>query len=143
MKSRFTLQEADLEKAQKMQAKKDDDPAGDLGKEIGVARDQLAHHGGRGAERDEHHGETQDEHDSSQQHPALSLVIDRLVVGELFECDASDEAEIGRHQREHAGAEEAQEACKQRSGIGDVETRHSIKYRRSRPCRDGVAFNVP
>ena len=107
-----------------MQAENDDDAACDLGQQIRMARDRLPYERCGRAEGSEHDREAQDEHQRRQQHPALDAGLGSLALGQLLEGDAADEAEIGRHKRQHAGAEEAQDAGEERARIGNLEPRH-------------------
>ena len=93
-----------------------------------IGDEQLADYRGRGAERDEHGGEA--EHEGDRGHHDRRIDVGRRLVlaGELLEGGAAEEAEIRRDERQHAGAQEAQEPRDQRSEISDVQ--FSVSNRR-------------
>ena len=87
----------------------DDD--GDTGDDAQLARPHLNHRADRaraGAERDEHRGKSGDE----QQRRKHGLALDPrlgLGIGEALQRGAGEIDEIGRHQRQHAGRQKAQQ----------------------------------
>ena len=98
----------------------DDQDARDLGEERQVLGHELAQDGRRGAEHDEHRGEAEHEGDRRQHHRRIDVARRLVFAGELIERGTAEKAKIGRHERQHARAEEAQEAGDQRAEIGDI-----------------------
>ena len=97
---------------------------------------ELAGSGGRGAENDEHRSEAEHKGDRRQHHRGVDVGRRLILAGELIEGGAAKEAEIRRHERQHARAEEAQEPRDQRAEIGDVHG--SCDCRRSKSARAGT-----
>jgi hypothetical protein len=81
-----------------------------------VGLDPLTEHRRAGAEADEHGGKPENEEYRSQHHPAPERLVDLLPAGQLVEGGAAQIGEVRRHQRQHAGREEARQA-----GNGDPE----------------------
>ena len=97
-----------MDHAQEVQAGNDDDHAGDLAEQRQIGGEQLAGGGGRGAENDEHRGEAEHEGDRREHHGGVDVARRLVLAGELVEGGSAEEAEIRRHKRQHARAEEAQ-----------------------------------
>ena len=75
--------------------------------------DEAADKGGAGAERHEHGGEAEHEHQRRGHHRALRGLC-TLVIGDVLDGRAGQVDQIGRHQRQHAGRQEADQAGKKR-----------------------------
>ena len=89
-----------------MQAHDDDGDAGDDRELVGIEPQQPANRAGAGAERDEHGREPGDEQRGGEQHVALDQRR-RLGAGQPLHGGAREIDQIGRHQRQHAGRQEA------------------------------------
>ena len=103
-------QEADPRQPQEMQAHDDDDDAGEDRKLRRPGADQAADEGRAGTERDEHGGEAEHEHQRRAHHRALRGGR-AFFVGDVLDGGAGQIDQIGRHQRQHAGRQEADKAC--------------------------------
>ena len=110
-----------MDDAEEVQAGDDDDHAGDLAEQRQIGGEQLAGDARGGAENDEHRGEAEHEGDRGQHDRRVDVARRLVLAGELVESRAAEEAEIRRHERQHAGREEAQQPGDQRADIGDVQ----------------------
>src|SRR5262249_2638138 len=106
----LAIEESEAENAQEMQAHQDDEDAGELGEKRQMRTDELPSSRGGGAEEHEDGGKTEHEGKGSR-HRAVAR--NRGIISQIVERGASDEAQIRRHQRQDARAEEAQEAAKE------------------------------
>ena len=114
------VERVDLQQPHRVQAEEDHGDAGDLGQDPELLVDQRADAAGRGAERDEHAGEAEDEGDRGEEDaPRRALRQRRAGVG-VVERDAGDERQVARYQRQHAGRHERQDPGHQGREIGDV-----------------------
>ena len=105
----------------KVQTHHDDRDAGD-DRELPRPRlDERADGARARAEGDEHGREAGDEQQRREHRLALDLPLG-LGIGETLERSAGEIDEIGRHQRQHAGRQEAQQPGEERGGEGDVGT---------------------
>ena len=101
-----------------MQAHGDDGEARQRRQHIEMCADDLPEQRGGGAQRDKDGGKTGDEQDGGQSHIAPRGL--HALVGELLQRGARDEGEIGRDQRQHAGAQEREHPGKGGGGKGDI-----------------------
>ncbi len=108
--ARLAVQKRNVDDAEEMQSGNDDDHAGDLGEDRQVLDHELAQHRGRGAQDDEHRSETEHEGDRGQHHGLIDMGRRLVLARQLVEGRAAEKAEIGRHERQHAGAQKAEEA---------------------------------
>ena len=118
--ARFAVQDRNVDDAQEMQADNDDEHAGDLGEQAEIFRQELAGKCRARAEHDEHGGEAEHEGDRGKHDGAVDVARGLVLAGELVEGGAAEEAEIRRHERKHARAEEAQDPCDHRAEIANV-----------------------
>ena len=127
MVARFPVQEADLEQPDEMQAHQHDGKAGDGGchihlitedrdREADELPERLAKHRGAGPQRDENRRKSQHETQRRKKGAALLGNGCAIAVGQLIERGAGDEAQIGRHQRQHAGAQKT-DGARQQCGL--------------------------
>ena len=102
-----------------MQAHDDDDDAGQDRKFCRPGADQAADQGGTGAERHEDGGKTQHEHQRRRHHRPLGG-LRGVVVGDMLDGRAGEIDQIGRHQGQHAGGQEADETGNQGRRDGNI-----------------------
>ena len=103
------MQQRDRREAEEMQAHDDDGDAGDDRELVRIGAHQRADHAGAGAERDEHGRKAATNSSAASTVSRLHLRL-RLGVGEPLQRGAGEIDEIGRHQRQHAGRQEADQA---------------------------------
>ena len=92
-----------------MQAEQNDDDAGSRTERTAVRLYQLPEGRGPGAKTDEHRREAGDEEKRRCYDAPPHLGVDTIAVGKLLEGRAADIAQIRRHERKHAGRQEADE----------------------------------
>src|SRR5205823_9078418 len=107
-------EEADAEHAGDVEAKEDDEHATQAPDPVAIREQQLAGRAERGAQRDEHQREADDEGDRVQQHAPPGVRAE--VGGEVADGHAGDERDVGRKQRQHAGRQEREESRGERDG---------------------------
>ncbi len=90
------------------------------------------------AEGDEHGREAGDEQQRREHRLALDLPLG-LGIGEALERSAGEIDEIGRHQRQHAGRQEAQQPGEERGSKGDVGTHGRFDAPSDEPAQPGRA----
>ena len=96
-----------------MKAHEDDHHPGNLGEDQHVLAQQLTHRRRRRAERHEDGRESEDEQDGGHRDFRRPDPLLAVRLGEFVERVAGDVAKIGRHQRQDAGRQEAQDACQE------------------------------
>ena len=132
MVTRFPVQEADPEQPDEMKTHQHDGNAGEGGGHIHLVTEdrngeadelpeRLAKHRGAGPQRDENRRKSQHETQRRKQGAALLGNRCALAIGQLIERGAGDEAQVGRHQRQHAGAQKTDGAGKQCRLQGNME----------------------
>src|SRR5438874_2730455 len=102
------------EHAGDVEAKEDDEHATQAPDPVAIREQQLAGRAERGAQRDEHQREADDEGDRVQQHAPPGVRAE--VGGEVADGHAGDERDVGRKQRQHAGRQEREESRGERDG---------------------------
>ncbi len=108
-----------MEGAEKMQPHRDNgDPRHDR-ERIGMRAQKIADRRGAGAERDEDGGETEHEEQRRRELAARDQGS-RLARDQMLEGGAGEEAQIGRHQRQHAGREETDKPRDKGGRNGDI-----------------------
>src|SRR5882762_1203356 len=107
-------EEADPQHTGDVEAKEDDEHAAQAPDPVAIREQQLAGRAERGAERDEHQREPEDEGDRVQQHAPPRVRAE--VGGEIADGHAGDERDVGRKQRQHAGRQEREESRAERDG---------------------------
>jgi len=122
-----------------VQAEQDDHNPGDDGELVLVRGDPLPEHRRAGAEAHEHGGEAHDEEHRGQHDAAPQVRVDAVLVSHLLDGGAAEIAEVGRHQRQHAGRQEAYEA-RQRDAEVDVDLREHriLGWVPASPCDIGL-----
>ena len=103
--AQFAVEEGHVEQSKEVQPHDDDDDACDLAEEIEMGPEQLARRRGTGAEQHEDGRETEHEQKGGGHRPRLRSLFPQ---GEIIERRASNEAQIRRHQGQHARAQETQ-----------------------------------
>src|SRR6267378_3994540 len=107
-------EEADPQHTGDVEAEEDDEHAAQAPDPVAIREEQLAGRAERGAERDEHQREPEDEGDRVQQHAPPRVRAE--VGGEVADGHAGDERDVGRKQRQHAGRQEREESRAERDG---------------------------
>ena len=105
--------------AEEVQPHTDDGDARHDRERIGMRAQKIADCRGAGAERDEDGGEAEDEKERGRQFAARDQ-WPGLARDQMLECGAGEEAEIRRHQRQHAGRNEADEPRDKGGWNGDI-----------------------
>ena len=116
---RLPVQEADRGKPEEVQPHDDDGDAGDDRELIRIKAQQRADHACARAECDEDGREPGHEQGRSEHRVPLHLRR-RLLVRKTLERGAGQIDQIGRHQRQHAGRQEAHQAGQERGEDRDV-----------------------
>ena len=103
----LAIEDGEAEHPEEVQAHGDDGQSRRPREHLDILPDDLAERRGCGAQRDEDGGKARDEEEACQRHVAAGAAF--VVVGDLLDGRAGDEGQVGRHQRQHAGAQEGQE----------------------------------
>ncbi len=122
-------QEADPRQSEEMQAHHDDDHTGEDRELCRPGANEAADERRTGAKRHEHGGKAEHEHQRRDHHRALGS-LHALVIGDMLDGRAGEVHQIGRHQRQHAGRQEADQASQDR-----CRDRYIVHYVTSGNCR--------
>ena len=116
---RLAIEEADPEQAHEVQAHDDDRDAGKRREQADMLAHDVAERRGGRAEEHEHAREAGDEQERGQDRPAAhGPVVARL---HLVEGHPGEIGKVGRHERQHARAQETDEPAEQRRREGNLE----------------------
>src|SRR5438067_2177612 len=110
-------EETDAQPAGDVEAKEDDEHAAQAPDPVAIREQQLAGRAERGAQRNEHQREADDEGDRVQQHAPPRVRAE--IGGEVADGHAGDERDVGRKQRQHAGRQEREESRAERDGYAE------------------------
>jgi hypothetical protein len=122
-KAGLAVEEPDPQDPEEVQPHDDDRDPGDGAQDVQVLPDRLAEGRGRGAEQHEDRGKARDEEECGQDRPPAHGAVAGI---QAVEGGAGQERQVGRHQRQDAGAQEADETAGHRGWEGDAE--HGLFY---------------
>ncbi len=115
--ARLAIEKRDAIDADEMQAEQDDDEARDYLQLALVALDQLAEERGPGPETDEHGREAKHEQHRGEDDAFPDVARHAAFGRELVDRGAAEIAEVGRHEGQHARAQEAHETRKRHADV--------------------------
>ncbi len=104
LRALFTIEQADLEEAEKVQPHRDDDHAREIGQKLQVLAQRLAKEARRRAERREDGAKAQDEEDGGKEDVAARAGA--AFRREILHRHAGEEREIRGHERQDARRQE-------------------------------------